>query len=152
MGNVVKMKVEIPKNSRIKYEVDKDTGEIVADRLIHFPYPENYGYVPDTLADDGDPLDIFLMSEHEFAPGSVVEVVVIGMVEMWDNDEKDNKLIAVFDCEGRVPYQDLKLKAIRNFLTIYKADVFLGKTADTGAAVKYLKYTQDRYEKKKQKV
>ena len=89
--------VEIPKDSNIKYELDKETGVIFVDRFLYtaMQYPFNYGFVPGTLAEDGDPLDIIVLSEHAVAPGTVIPSVVIGMLEMEDEEGIDTKILAV---------------------------------------------------------
>lgn len=89
--------VEIPKNSNIKYELDKDTGAIFVDRFLYtsMTFPFNYGFVPGTLADDGDPLDIIVLSEQSVAPGSVIPSSIIGMLEMEDEEGIDTKIVAV---------------------------------------------------------
>lgn len=89
--------VEIPKDGNIKYELDKDSGIIMVDRFLYtaMNYPFNYGFVPNTLADDGDPLDILVLSEHTILPGTVVPAVVIGMLEMEDEEGIDTKVLAV---------------------------------------------------------
>ncbi|MDQ5900506.1 MAG: inorganic pyrophosphatase [Patescibacteria group bacterium] len=89
--------VEIPKDSGIKYELDKDSGVIMVDRFLHtaMRFPSNYGFVPNTLADDGDPLDVMVLSEYAVAPGTVIPSVVIGMLEMEDEAGIDTKILAV---------------------------------------------------------
>ena len=89
--------VEIPKNSPIKYELDKESGAIFVDRVLYTAmyYPFNYGFIPNTLADDGDPVDVLVVSEWAAAPGSVVRAKVIGMLEMEDESGIDTKVIAV---------------------------------------------------------
>jgi len=89
--------VEIPKDSNIKYELDKESGAIMVDRFLYtaMSYPFNYGFVPATLADDGDPLDIIVLSEHAVVPGSIIPSVVIGMLEMEDEEGIDTKVLAV---------------------------------------------------------
>lgn len=89
--------VEIPQNSNIKYELDKDSDIIMVDRFLYtaMAFPFNYGFVPNTLADDGDPLDVMVLSEHPVAPGVVIPSVVIGMLEMEDEAGIDTKIIAV---------------------------------------------------------
>lgn len=93
----VNVLVEIPKNSNIKYELDKETGAIFVDRFLHtsMSYPFNYGFVPGTLAEDGDPLDIIVLSEFEVAPGSIIPSTIIGMLEMEDEEGIDTKILAV---------------------------------------------------------
>jgi len=89
--------VEIPKDSAIKYELDKDSGAIMVDRFLYtaMRFPTNYGFVPNTLADDGDPLDVMVLSEYSVAPGTVIPAVVIGMLEMEDEAGIDTKILAV---------------------------------------------------------
>lgn len=89
--------VEIPMNSNIKYELDKDSGAVFVDRFLHtsMTFPTNYGFVPGTLADDGDPLDVMVLSDNPVAPGSVIPSVVIGMLEMEDEAGIDTKILAV---------------------------------------------------------
>jgi len=93
----VNVLVEIPKDSNIKYELDKDSGAIMVDRFLYtaMSYPFNYGFVPNTLADDGDPLDVIVLSEHPVVPGTVISSVVIGMLEMEDEEGIDTKVLAV---------------------------------------------------------
>ncbi len=89
--------VEIPKDSSIKYELDKESGIIVVDRFLHtaMKFPTNYGFVPNTQADDGDPLDVMVLSEYPVAPGTILPSVVIGMLEMEDEAGIDTKILAV---------------------------------------------------------
>lgn len=89
--------VEIPKDSNIKYELDKDSGIIMVDRFLHtaMTFPANYGFVPNTLAADGDPLDVLVLSEHSVSPGTVIPSVVIGLLEMEDEAGNDMKILAV---------------------------------------------------------
>tara|TARA_B110000977_G_C11085780_1_gene494631 strand:- start:3405 stop:3881 length:477 start_codon:yes stop_codon:yes gene_type:complete len=89
--------IEIPKNSRIKYEKDEHTGKIRCDRYLKTPfnYPYNYGYIPNTLAPDNDPLDVFVLMEDSLYPGTIISVEIIGVLKMIDNGEEDDKLIAI---------------------------------------------------------
>lgn len=89
--------VEIPKDNNIKYELDKESGVIMVDRFLYtaMQYPFNYGFVPNTLAEDGDPLDILVLSEYQVFPGTVIPSVVIGMLEMEDEEGIDTKVLAV---------------------------------------------------------
>jgi inorganic pyrophosphatase len=89
--------IEIPKGSNIKYELDKDAGVVMVDRFLHtsMSFPTNYGFVPNTLADDGDPLDVMVLSEFPVAPGTVIPSIVIGMLEMEDEAGIDTKILAV---------------------------------------------------------
>ncbi len=89
--------IEIPKDSSIKYELDKESGIVFVDRFLYtaMKFPSNYGFVPNTLADDGDPLDVMVLSEYSVAPGTVIPSVVIGMLEMEDEAGVDTKILAV---------------------------------------------------------
>ncbi len=93
----VNVLVEIPQGSSIKYELDKDSGAIIVDRFIHtaMVYPFNYGFVPHTHADDGDPIDVLLISASPVLPGGIVKSRPIGMLEMEDEEGIDTKIIAV---------------------------------------------------------
>lgn len=93
----VNVVIEIPKDSNIKYEVDKESGMIFVDRFLHtaMVYPFNYGFIPNTHAEDGDAVDVLVMSEHAVAPGVVIPSVVIGMLEMEDEEGIDTKILAV---------------------------------------------------------
>ncbi len=89
--------IEISKGSSCKYEIDKSTGLLKLDRVIYssFHYPINYGFIPQTLGDDGDPLDILVLCSESIAPLCLVKATVIGNMQMIDNGEKDDKIIAV---------------------------------------------------------
>src|SRR5688572_25986635 len=89
--------IEIPEGSRTKYEIDKPTGLLKLDRVIYssFHYPVNYGFIPKTLGEDGDPLDILVLCSESIQPLCLVEALVIGNMQMTDNGETDDKIIAV---------------------------------------------------------
>lgn len=89
--------IEISKNSNIKYEYDKNIGCIRLDRVLKssMVYPENYGYIPNTLADDGDALDVILISDYPLLPGSYVKSRIVGVLDMKDEKGIDHKIIAV---------------------------------------------------------
>lgn len=90
--------IEIPANSDpVKYEVDKETGALFVDRFMNTAmfYPCNYGYVPKTLSDDGDPVDVLVMSPYALISGSVVQCRPVGMLKMTDESGEDAKIIAV---------------------------------------------------------
>ena len=91
------MIVEIPFNSSVKYEFDKDLKLMRCDRLLSTSmlYPGNYGYIPNTLSGDGDPLDILLVCDYPIYPGTVVNVKVVGVLLTTDEKGEDEKLIAV---------------------------------------------------------
>jgi inorganic pyrophosphatase len=94
---VVNAIIEIPKGSQAKYELDKKSGLIKLDRVLFSSvhYPANYGFIPRTLSDDNDPLDILVLSSIEVDPLCLIEAKVIGLMRMVDDDEKDDKIIAI---------------------------------------------------------
>jgi len=89
--------IEIPQGSNIKYELDKESGAIFLDRILYGSqfYPANYGFIPNTLADDGDPIDILVLSSESVVPGCVIKSRVIGVLIMEDESGKDEKIVAV---------------------------------------------------------
>jgi inorganic pyrophosphatase len=89
--------IEIPQGSRTKYEIDKETGLLRLDRVIYssFHYPVNYGFIPQTLGHDGDPLDILVLCSQSIQSLCLVDATVIGNMQMVDSGEKDDKIIAV---------------------------------------------------------
>ena len=89
--------IEIPRGSRAKYEIDKESGLIKLDRVIYssFHYPINYGFIPQTLGHDGDPLDILVLCSQTIQSMCLVEATVIGNMQMIDSGEEDDKIIAV---------------------------------------------------------
>lgn len=126
---VMNVIIEIPKGSKNKYEIDKHTGVIKLDRVMHSAqdYPFDYGFVPQTLWDDGDALDVVLLTTHPLAPGILVEARPIGIMHMVDGGEPDEKVIAVAASDPR--YADVKditdanqhvLKEIAHFFATYK--------------------------------
>ncbi|MDX2195097.1 MAG: inorganic diphosphatase [Cytophagales bacterium] len=98
--------IEIPKGSKCKYELDKDSGLLRLDRILFSSvhYPANYGFIPKTYCDDQDPLDILVICSEEVAPMCIVEAKVIGVMQMIDNNEKDDKIIAVAAKDMSVNY------------------------------------------------
>ena len=129
MENVVNALIEIPLGSKNKYELDEKTGRIVLDRVLYAAmiYPAEYGIIEQTLAPDGDPLDILVVCSEPTFPGCMVPARVLGYLEMTDNGKTDYKLISVVDCDPR--YDDIHelkdlpsfvLKEIANFFANYK--------------------------------
>ena len=129
MENVVNALIEIPLGSKNKYELDEKTGQIVLDRVLYAAmiYPAEYGIIEETLAPDGDPLDILVVCSDPTFPGCIVPARVLGYLEMIDNGKTDYKLISVVDCDPR--YDDIHelkdlpsfvLKEIANFFANYK--------------------------------
>jgi inorganic pyrophosphatase len=89
--------IEIPKGSKAKYELDKETGLLRLDRILYTStvYPANYGFIPRTLADDGDPLDVLVLCNDTIFPMTLVTCMPIGVIKMVDSGERDEKIIAV---------------------------------------------------------
>jgi inorganic pyrophosphatase len=89
--------IEIPKNSKNKYEIDKETGLIALDRAMHTAqdYPFDYGFVPQTYWDDGDALDVVVLTTYPLAPGIMVNARPVGIMNMIDGGDADDKVIAV---------------------------------------------------------
>ena len=89
--------IEIPQGSSVKYELDKDSGALAVDRLLYtsMAYPFNYGFIPNTHAEDGDPLDVLLITSTPLFPGTFCPARPIGMLEMEDEGGIDHKIIAV---------------------------------------------------------
>ncbi|GCE63373.1 inorganic pyrophosphatase [Candidatus Mycoplasma haematohominis] len=100
--------VEISKNSRLKYEINKDTGRLYLDRIVSGAcvYPHNYGYIEETLDGDGDALDVMVVSQEALHPGVEVPVRILGALRMIDGGERDTKLIGVISVDAR--YNSLK--------------------------------------------
>lgn len=121
--------IEIPKGSKNKYEIDKKTGLIALDRVMHTSqdYPIDYGFVPQSLWHDGDPLDVVVLSTYAFVPGILVRARPVAIMHMLDGGEGDEKIIAVpvedprFD--GVEDLEDVNphtLREIEHFFTTYK--------------------------------
>ena len=140
---IITMKVEIPTHSKIKYEVDKETGEVRVDRVSKLAYPATYGYIKETLADDGDALDVFLLGDYNLAPGCIVDVEIVAIIDMWDNKEADSKVIAILP--GEI-INNREVNNIINFLKIYKDDVVVGELHDNLVAVSYYNHCKKQYE------
>lgn len=95
--HIVNAIIEIPKGCRAKYELDKESGLLKLDRVLYSSvyYPANYGFIPQSYCDDHDPLDILVLSQVECVPMCIVEAKVIGVMQMVDGGEADDKIIAV---------------------------------------------------------
>jgi inorganic pyrophosphatase len=125
----VKSIIEIPKGSKGKYELDKESGLLRLDRVLFSSvhYPANYGFIPQTYCDDQDPLDILVICSIDVIPMCIIEAKVIGAMEMVDGDERDDKIIAVARHDMSVNYiNDLSelpphtLVELRRFFEDYK--------------------------------
>ncbi len=150
--------IEIPQGSRAKYEIDKKTGLLILDRVIHssFHYPVNYGFIPQTLGEDGDPLDILVMCSESIQPLCLVEATVIGNMQMIDNGEKDDKIIAVATKDPTVNHftsvHDLPkhfIAVLKNYFEQYKVlenkVVEIDEFQDKEAAYKVIEKAIDFY-------
>jgi inorganic pyrophosphatase len=127
--NVVNTIIEIPKGSNAKYEMDKDTGLLRLDRVLYSAmfYPHNYGFIPQTLGEDNDPLDILVLSQIAVVPFCIVEARIIGVMRMLDQGEGDDKIIAVASQDVSVSYINsiaelpiYLLNELKNFFQEYK--------------------------------
>lgn len=153
--------IEIPKLSRVKYELDKDTGLIKFDRVLYSPmhYPANYGFVPKTLWHDGDPLDVLVLGHEALVAGCLVEVRPIGVLDMIDGGEGDAKVLAVPTADPRFKntknISDLEphlLDEITHFFKVYKdlqgKKVEVGAWKDAQAALEVVNESFRLYEEK----
>lgn len=97
LPNDINVVIEIPQGSQVKYEVDKDSGALVVDRFLFTPmaYPAAYGFIPGTLAADGDPADALVLTPTAVVPGAVIRARPIGMLKMEDESGQDEKIICV---------------------------------------------------------
>lgn len=152
--------IEIPSGSRVKYEVDKDTGLIMYDRVLYSPmhYPANYGFVPQTLWEDGDPLDVLVLGAEPLVPGCLVKVRPIGVLDMIDGGEGDAKVLAVPVADPRMKnMKDISdvephiLDEIQHFFKVYKdlqkKEVKVGDWRDAKAAREACEQSFVAYEK-----
>lgn len=129
--NEVNVVIEVPAQSPVKYEFDKDAGAVVVDRFMYtaMAYPFNYGFVPHTHADDGDPVDVLVLSSHPVQSGSVIAARPIGVLEMEDEAGIDHKVLAVptkkidpfyADVEDIKDLNETLLGQIKHFFEHYK--------------------------------
>jgi inorganic pyrophosphatase len=121
--------IEISKNSNIKYEWNDEKQVLMLDRILHSSvmYPENYGFIPQTLCDDGDPLDVIILSDHVLQPGTIAYIRPICYLNMSDEKGTDEKMVAILDSDPSFQhYSDLehiprhKLNQIKVFFETYK--------------------------------
>jgi inorganic pyrophosphatase len=122
--------IEIPTGSKVKYELDKKSGLLLVDRILFSAvhYPANYGFVPQTYCDDGDPLDILVLCQEQIQPLAIMQAKVIGVMKMRDDKGEDDKLIAVHaDDPSYADYSDVseipphRLRELQRFFQDYKA-------------------------------
>ena len=160
-NDVVEATVEIPFRSRNKYEIDKNTGKIKLNRVLFsaMGYPTEYGTIENTLAPDGDPLDILILATEPTYPGCVIPARVVGYLDMKDDGKGDYKLISVVDCDPR--YADVNdisdvseytLEEIKDFFENYKKleniKVDVGDYYGKQDAIKILEECMENYKNK----
>ncbi len=138
----VNVVIEVPIGGEpIKYEMDKAAGTVVVDRYLYTPmrYPGNYGFIPHTLCDDGDPIDVVLISSRPLLPGCIIAVRPVGVLKMRDEKGMDEKIVAVPAPHITRHYEkvldvsdlpEIQLKQIEHFFTHYK-DLEPGKWVET---------------------
>ncbi len=154
--------IEIPKFSKNKYEIDKETGLIALDRVMHTAqdYPFDYGFVPQTLFDDGDALDVVLLTTYPLAPGILVKARPVAIMEMTDGGERDDKILAVpVDDPRFAEVQDLSdvnkhfIKEMTHFFETYKKvqnkEVLVGAWHGKTEAMAAFARSRESYEKSK---
>ncbi len=153
--------IEVSKGSKVKYEIDKDTGLLQVDRILYSSvvYPENYGFIPQTLADDDDPLDVIVLMQEPVQPMSLLEVRPIGMLPMVDEGENDENIICVhvedpqymaFNNVNEFP--EHRLNEIKQFFMEYKnledKEVEVGEIKGPDEAKEYIQRAVDLYKEK----
>jgi inorganic pyrophosphatase len=129
--DAVKAIIEVPLNSNIKFELDKESGAVFVDRVLYSAvhYPANYGFVANTLSDDGDPADILVLCDYVLPPGSVIKCRLVGVLMTEDESGGDEKLLAVPTQKIDPTYEGIQdigdipehtLNRIKNFFETYK--------------------------------
>lgn len=155
---VVNAVIEIPQGSRAKYEIDKPSGLLKLDRVIYssFYYPMNYGFIPQTYGDDKDPLDILVITSLSVQPLTIMEAKVIGVMQMIDSGDADDKIIAVADKDPSVNhYNNIEelpkhfFDELRHFFEEYKKlenkTVIVEEFGDKATALKIISEAVDSY-------
>ena len=150
--------VEISKGSKKKYELDKETGYIMLDRILYTSthYPANYGFIPRTYGDDGDPLDVLLLCAETLEPLTLVRAYPIGVISMIDNGRSDEKIIAIpFEDPNYNMYTDIDqlpkhvFEEMRHFFSVYKnlenKETAVDEVSNRDAAIKVIDEAIDRY-------
>jgi len=156
--NVVEAVIEIPLKTKNKFEIDHHTNRIKLDRVLYsaMNYPAEYGFIENTLANDGDPLDILVISSEPTFPGCIVPARVIGYLSVIDNGFEDYKLISVVDVDPRYKdinnlndLSDFTLEEIKNFFQNYKTlqniEVKVYDYHDATSAMDLIRECQERY-------
>ncbi|PNX91846.1 soluble inorganic pyrophosphatase-like protein [Trifolium pratense] len=156
--NIFNCVVEITKGSKVKYELDKKTGMIKVDRILYSSvvYPHNYGFIPRTLCEDNDPLDVLVLMQEPVLPGCFLRARAIGLMPMIDQGEKDDKIIAVCaddpEYKHYTDYKELqphRLMEIRRFFEDYKKnenkEVAVNEFLPPSTAVEAIQHSMDLY-------
>ena len=153
--------IEIPKGSKVKYELDKETGFLRMDRILYTSthYPANYGFIPRTYAEDGDPLDVLVLCSETLNPLSLVQCRPIGVILMLDNGANDEKIICipvndpnynVYTDIGNLPKH--VFDEMSHFFTVYKQledkDTVIDDVRDAAAAKEIVQNCIDNYVEK----
>lgn len=151
--------IEIPKGSKKKYEMDKECGLIILDRVLHTSthYPANYGFIPRTYGDDNDPLDVLVLCSESLDPLTLVRVYPIGYISMLDNGKNDEKIIAIpFSDPTYNGYRDLSdlpahiFDEMAHFFSVYKAlegkEAMAGDVNGRQAALEVIRQAMAHYE------
>lgn len=161
MEKIIEAIIEIPMGTKNKYEIDKKKNRIKLDRVLYSPmtYPAEYGYIENTLAADNDPLDILVLASSKTFPGCIVDARVVGYLEVVDNGEADEKIIAVVDSDPRFSHinevadiQQHTLREIKHFFKTYK-DLQQNKVVEVGTfhdkidALELIQECRERYTK-----
>jgi inorganic pyrophosphatase len=152
--------IEVPKGSKVKYELGKDTGLLVVDRILYSSvvYPENYGFIPQTLADDDDPLDVIVLMQEPVQPMSILEVRPIGLLPMVDEGENDENIICVHVEDPQYAeyshvneFPEHRLNEIKQFFKEYKnleeKEVEVGDVSGPEEAIEYIRHAIEQYKK-----
>ncbi|MBZ4670414.1 MAG: inorganic pyrophosphatase [Clostridiales bacterium] len=150
--------IEIPQGSKAKYELDKETGFLKLDRILYTSthYPANYGLIPRTLAEDGDPLDVLVLCSETIFPLSLVQCYPIGVISMIDNGDPDDKIIAIpFKDPTYNTFKDISdlpqhiFNEMSHFFSVYKAlenkDTAIDEIKNRDAAEKIIQNCIERY-------
>lgn len=140
--------VEIPKGSNKKYELDRKTGKFRVDRVLPkgLKYPLAYGFIPRTMDDDGDALDIMIVTKKKLKRGDTVKVNPIALLHIFDNERRDDKIIAVL--KGTRPSTKKLRDEIRYFFKAYKTGIIIKGWLGKKQAYKEIKYCISKYRKR----
>ena len=153
--------IEIPKGSKAKYELDKQSGLLKLDRILHTSthYPANYGFIPRTYADDLDPLDVLVLCSESILPMTLIQCYPIGVITMLDNGRNDEKIIAIpFKDPTYNEYTDISelpkhiFEEMTHFFSVYKAlenkETVVDEVKGKGEAVKIIEAAIKSYKEK----